>query len=34
MEFYQAAFGAGVLFRIQDDKGEVVARLSLGGGEF
>jgi len=34
VEFYQAAFGAGVIFRIDDDKGHVVARLSVGEAEF
>ena len=34
IEFYQQAFGAEVLFRIEDDKGEVVARLSVNGAEF
>lgn len=34
IEFYQQAFGANVLFRIDNEKGEVVARLSLEGAEF
>jgi len=34
IEFYKAAFGAGELFRVQNDSGEVVARLSLGAAEF
>jgi PhnB protein len=32
--FYQAAFGAEVLYRIDDAAGEVVARLSIAGAEF
>ena len=34
IEFYQAAFGAGELFRIDSEDGAVVARLSVDGGEF
>src|SRR6185295_3189932 len=34
LEFYKAAFGADEVFRIESDTGEVVARLSVGGGEF
>jgi PhnB protein len=34
IEFYKAAFGAGELFRIDSENGEVVARLSAGGAEF
>jgi PhnB protein len=34
IEFYRAAFGAGVLFRIDNDRGEVVARLTVGQAEF
>ena len=34
IEFYKAAFGAGELFRVDNDKGEVVARLSVGTAEF
>lgn len=34
IEFYKAAFGATELFRIQDDKGEVVARLCVGKSDF
>jgi PhnB protein len=34
IEFYKAAFGAEELFRIDSPGGEVVARLSAGGGEF
>jgi len=30
IEFYKAAFGAGELFRIDSETGEVVARLSVG----
>jgi PhnB protein len=34
IEFYRAAFGAGELFRLDDESGAVVARLSVGGAEF
>src|ERR1044071_4494129 len=34
VEFYKRAFGANELFCIADDKGEVVARLSVDGAEF
>jgi PhnB protein len=34
IDFYQAAFGAREMFRIDNDKGEVVAQLSVGGAEF
>ncbi|HLJ25760.1 MAG TPA: VOC family protein [Candidatus Angelobacter sp.] len=34
VEFYKAAFGAGESFRIDNEKGEVVARLSVEGAEF
>jgi PhnB protein len=34
IEFYKAAFGAAELFRIDNEKGEVVARLSVGEAEF
>ena len=34
IEFYKAAFGAGELFRLDSDSGEVVARLSVGPAEF
>lgn len=34
IDFYQAAFGADVLFRIDDDSGAVVAQLSVAGAEF
>jgi PhnB protein len=34
IEFYKAAFGAGELFRIDDESGSVVARLSVGTAEF
>jgi len=34
IEFYKAAFGAQVLYRIDSESGEVVARLSVGGAEF
>src|SRR5580704_6562275 len=34
IEFYKAAFGALEAFRHDDDKGSVVARLSVEGAEF
>lgn len=34
IEFYQRAFGADVLFRVDNEQGEVVARLSVDGAEF
>jgi PhnB protein len=34
LEFYKAALNAQELFRIDNEKGEVVARLSVGGAEF
>ena len=34
IEFYKAAFGAAELFRIGNDSGAVVARLSVGKDEF
>lgn len=34
IDFYQAAFGADVLFCIADDSGAVVAQLSIAGAEF
>jgi PhnB protein len=34
VEFYQAAFGATEVFRIEDPTGSVVARLSVDGAEF
>src|SRR4051812_33909894 len=34
IEFYEAAFGAKVLFRIDGDDGAVVAQLSADGAEF
>ncbi|HMF77226.1 MAG TPA: VOC family protein [Bryobacteraceae bacterium] len=34
IEFYKAAFGAGELFRLDGENGEVVARLSVGEAEF
>ena len=34
IDFYQRAFGAKELLRIEDEKGEVVARLSVDGAEF
>jgi len=34
IEFYKAAFGAGELFRLDDERGAVVARLSVGDAEF
>ncbi len=32
--FYKAAFGAGELFRLDDENGTVVARLAVEGAEF
>src|SRR5947209_5242914 len=34
IEFYKVAFGADELFRVEDDKGKVVAQLSAAGAEF
>jgi PhnB protein len=34
IEFYKSAFGAAELFRVDDDTGAVVARLSVGEAEF
>jgi PhnB protein len=34
VKFYQAAFGAEEVFRVDDPDGNVVARLSVGGAEF
>lgn len=34
VEFYKAAFGAGELFRLDDESGAVVAQLSVDGAEF
>lgn len=34
IEFYQAAFGAEEVYRIEDPDGNVVARLSVSGAEF
>jgi PhnB protein len=34
IEFYEAAFGAGELFRLDSESGAVVARLSVGAAEF
>jgi PhnB protein len=34
IEFYKAAFGAGELFRLDDERGAVVARLAVGEAEF
>jgi PhnB protein len=34
IEFYKTAFGAGELFRVDDESGAVVARLSVGEAEF
>jgi len=34
IEFYKAAFGAGELFRVESEGGEVVARLSVGTADF
>jgi PhnB protein len=34
VEFYKQAFGAVEVYRIEDPDGNVVSRLSIGGGEF
>jgi PhnB protein len=34
VEFYKKAFGASELFRVDDESGEVVARLCMGTAEF
>jgi len=34
VDFYQEAFGATVLFRVDDESGSVVAQLSVDGAEF
>lgn len=34
IEFYKAAFGAEVRYRVENDNGEVVARLGVDGAEF
>ncbi len=34
VDFYKAAFGANVLFRLDGESGGVVAQLSVGGAEF
>jgi len=34
IDFYKRAFGAQVLFRVEDDKGEIVARMSVDGTDF
>ena len=34
IEFYQRAFGATELFRVEDEKGEVVASLAVDGASF
>ena len=34
VEFYKAAFGAVETFRVDNDAGEIVATLSIGGAEF
>jgi PhnB protein len=34
VEFYKEAFGAGELFRVEDESGGVVAQLSVGAAEF
>lgn len=34
IEFYKSAFGAAEIFRVEAPDGAVVARLSVGGGEF
>ncbi|QBB72029.1 VOC family protein [Pseudolysobacter antarcticus] len=34
IQFYEAAFGAEVVYRVDDDSGAVVAQLSASGAEF
>ena len=34
IDFYRTAFGAAEVFRVQDEGGKVVARLSVAGAEF
>jgi len=34
IEFYKTALGAEEIFRVEDDNGDVVARLAVGGAEF
>jgi PhnB protein len=34
IEFYKTAFGAGELFRVESESGEVVARMSVDSAEF
>lgn len=34
IDFYKRAFGADELFRVEDDEGEIVARMSVDGAEF
>ena len=34
IEFYKAAFGVTELFRVDNERGEVVAQLCVGGAEF
>ncbi len=34
VDFYKAAFGAGELFRVESETGEVVCHLSVDGAEF
>src|SRR5262245_42025933 len=34
IEFYKAAFDARELFRVDNEQGEIVAQLSVGGAEF
>ncbi len=34
LAFYDAAFGAAVTYRVQDDSGAIVARLAVNGAEF
>ncbi len=34
LEFYQSAFGAVAVYRLEDPEGGIVARLSIGGAEF
>ena len=34
IDFYKRAFGAEVLFQVENDKGEVVARMAVDGADF
>ena len=34
MDFYRRAFGAAEVFRVEDERGEMVAKLSVDGAEF